>query len=378
MILYSKKNIVISAVILIVVITGCGEPADEEIVPVDPVLTAKIDSLLLAEIDQGNIPGAAVLIQKNDTVLYRNVHGYAHLFDRNLKRLPGPEAMTPDHLFDLASLTKVLATTFGIMLLKDRGMVDLDDPVHQYLQEFEQGDKRKITVRHLLNHSSGLEQWYPFYYHASSSEERYRVIAGRPLKFPVGESRRYSDAGFMVLGDLIKKVSGRPLDQFLNEELYQPLGLKKTVFNPLEKGFSKIAATSHGNPFEKRMVYNDNFGYKVDVDPESWDGWRDYTLKGEVNDGNAWHANNGVAGHAGLFSTPDEIGVLVELLLNKGKHDGQTLISEEVIDEFLRKDKFGNGLGWAMDPQIFSAAGAPDGTFGHTGFTGTSVVAIPS
>jgi len=356
---------------------GCEKPSHETTDSQYPVLTMKIDSLVQSEIDQEHIPGAAILVKKDGGILYRNALGYAHLFDKELKRLQNPEPLTTDHIFDLASLTKVLGTTFAIMLLNDRGMVGLDDAVHQYLHDFGKGDKRKITIRRLLNHTSGLEQWLPFYYKASNREEQYRVITGRPLAFEVGEARHYSDAGFMVLGDLVEQVSGLPLDRFLEQELYGPLGINQTVFNPLERGFKKIAATSHGNPFEKKMVYEDDFGYSVDVNPESWNGWRNYTLKGEVNDGNAWHANRGVAGHAGLFSTLDDIQVLTGLLLNKGKFNGTEFISEDTIEAFLTKDKYGNGLGWAMDPSIFSAVGAPEGTFGHTGFTGTSVVVVP-
>src|SRR5699024_5622657 len=121
----------------------------------------------------------------------------------------------------------------------------------------------------------------------------------------------------------------------------------------------------------------DSFGYRVDVDPNSWHGWRHYTLQGEVSDGNAWYANGGVAGHAGLFSTVDDLQVLVDLLLNKGQFEGEPFISAAVIDTFLTKDHYGNALGWAMDEDFISAEGAPQGTFGHAGFTGTSVVVVP-
>ncbi|MGK7368891.1 MAG: serine hydrolase domain-containing protein, partial [Candidatus Halalkalibacterium sp. M3_1C_030] len=273
--------------------------------------------------------------------------------------------------------TKVFATTYGIMLLADQGDISIDEPIYKYLPEFNEGEKRKITVRQLLSHSSGLVQWHPLYYEASDKHERLEVISEMQLRWPVGEERHYSDLGFMLLGDIIEKVSGKSLDQLLAEELYQPLNLQHTTFNPLKKGLENIVATSHGNPFEKRMVYDDNFGYNVDVDPDSWNGWREYTLKGEVNDGNAWYANEGVAGPAGLFSTAGDLQVLVDLLMNKGSFAGRQLISESVIDTFLTGDQFGNALGWAMDKSFIAADGTPEGTYGHTGFTGTNVVVIP-
>ena len=339
-----------------------------------------IDTLLQGEVDQEHIAGAVVQIVREGVILHRRAYGFAQRYGFGMAPVDPPDPLTPEHLFDLASLTKVFATTFGVMLLVDRGMIDLDAPVRAYLPEFTGAGKDKITVRHLLTHTSGLSEWVPLYYHASSSEETYEYIAGLPLKYEVGEGRHYSDLGFMLLGYLIERESGRSLDAFLDENLYEPLGLRHTTFNPLENGIdpSLIAATSHGNPFERRMVYDDAFGYSVDEDPESWDGWRSYTLRGEVNDGNAYYANEGVAGHAGLFSTVDDLQILVDLLLSGGVLDADTLIRSDVMREFLRADTLGgNGLGWALDPEIIQTRGAPTGTFGHTGFTGTSVVVIP-
>lgn len=336
-----------------------------------------LDSLILHEISADNIPGAVLQIKKGDSLLHRAAYGHAHKYSYNLEPLDDPEPMTLFHLFDLASLTKVAGTTFGIMLLVDRGEISLDDPVRYYLPEFEEGDKSEITIRHLLTHSAGLAQWVPTYYYAENAEERYRYIANLPLKWEVGEARHYSDLGFMLLTEIIERVSGRSLDIFLKEFLFDPLKLQHTVFNPLDRGFEKIAATSHGNPFERQMVYDDNFGYMVDADPLSWDGWREYTLKGEVNDGNAWYAGGGIAGHAGLFSTAVDLQVLVDLIMNKGLFEDNQLISAAVIDSFLTKDRYGNALGWAMDPGFISAEDAPEGTFGHPGFTGTSILVVP-
>lgn len=336
-----------------------------------------LDSLIQKEITADHIPGAVLQVKKGDSILHRAAYGYAQKYNYELMPLEDPEPMRTDHLFDLASLTKVAATTIGIMILIDDGELSLDDPIYKYLPEFKTPKKSKITIRHLLTHSAGLHQWMPTYYHSANKDERYQYIANLPLKWEVGEARHYSDLGFMLLGDIIERISDRALDQFLQEELYKPLELQRTVFNPLEKGFESIAATSHGNPFEKKMVYNDNFGYRVSVDPQDWDGWREYTLRGEVNDGNAWYANGGVAGHAGLFSTVQNLQVLIDLLLTDGRIQGSQFISETVVDTFLAEHRFGNGLGWAMDKEIIAAEGSPKGTFGHTGFTGTNLVVVP-
>lgn len=338
---------------------------------------AVVDSLIQQAVEREEIPGAVVRIQQEDSVLHYKAYGYAQKYAYGMKPLDDPEEMNTGHLFDLASLTKVFATTFGLMLLVDEGKVGLDEPIHTYLPKFAGNEKKEITVGHLLTHTSGLPQWYPLYYSSSDKGERYDQIAGMQLKWPVGGGRHYSDLGFMLLGDIMEKVSGRPLNNFLERELYEPLGLHHTVFNPLERGFEKIAATSHGNPFEKKMVYDDEFGYRVDVDPDSWKGWRTYTLIGEVNDGNAWYANGGVAGHAGLFSTAGDLQKMINLLMDRGSYGGRQIISEAVVDTFLTKNRYGNGLGWAMDKAVISAEGSPKGTFGHTGFTGTNVLVIP-
>jgi CubicO group peptidase (beta-lactamase class C family) len=197
--------------------------------------------------------------------------------------------------------------------------------------------------------------------------------------FSVGEQRRYSDLGFVLLGEIVEIVPGQSLEQFMNQNIFLPLGMKNTTFNPLTSGhFKKIAATSAGNPYEKRMVYDSTLGFKVkEIDPAQWNGWRNYVLRGDVNDGNAWYANGGISGAAGLFSTVDDLQKLVDMLTRKGKAGIIQFISEKTIETFLTKDKFDNGLGWMMDPENSFMKNAPEGSFGHTGFTGTSIVVIP-
>lgn len=375
--LYIPMPRYLAVIFLVAILTGCSTESSKTSSQAGSI--AAIDSLIQQEVDQENIAGAVIRIQRGDSILHVNAYGFAKKYTYGMNLMEEPVKMTRGHLFDLASLTKVFATTYGIMLLVDSGKVVLDDPISNYLPAFadEQGDKSTISIRHLLTHTSGLPQWYPLYYKASNKNERRDVIANMPLKWPVGGERHYSDLGFMLLGDIIEQVSGRNLNQYLYEQLYQRLDLEHTTFKPDPGKFPNIAATSHGNPFEKRMVHDDDFGYQVDVDPESWDGWREYTLIGEVNDGNAWYANSGIAGHAGLFSTAADLQVLINLLLDKGQYRGTQIISEAVVDTFLSQDRFGNALGWAMQKSIIATEGTPEGTFGHTGFTGTNVVVIP-
>lgn len=331
---------------------------------------------------QSRIPGAVLLVTRDTEVVHHAAHGLAFAEDG--------WPMTAQTVFDLASVTKVMATTLSLMVLVDRGSVDVDAPVSTYLPDFRGGGRDGITVRHLLTHRSGLPQWVPTYYHASGPEEAYRYILSLPLSWPVGEERHYSDLGFMVLGRLIERVSGVALEDFVQTELYEPLRLENTGFRPagrdgtdsapdgrgqatgpLEERPSGVAATSRGNPFERRMVHDPEFGYRIEGDPEAWSQWRTDWLVGEVNDGNAFHAFRGVAGHAGLFSNAADLSVLLHLILGGGAVDGVRLLSPQVVAAFLEPTGDRQALGWQL-PGF-----GPPGSFGHTGFTGTFVLGVP-
>lgn len=335
------------------------------------------DRLIESALTDSLIAGAVLLAGNSESILYHQAYGYGTIYEADNQPLPVPEEITPGHLFDIASLSKIFATTYGLMLLHSRGLLDVDDPVSGYLQEFDTEEKHDITIRHLLTHSSGLIQWFPTYYIATNPGERLAFVSSEPLISGIGEQRRYSDLGFMILADLIETITGESLEEFLEREIYRPLGLSSTLFNPDPGIYPDIAATSYGNPFEKKMVYDDDFGYTVNVDPGAWDGWRDYVLRGEVNDGNAYHTHGGIAGHAGLFSTADELYRLASLLLTAGQYNDLQLFTTDTIGTFLTPDRFGHGLGFMMEAGSLHAAELPDGSFGHTGFTGTNFVIIP-
>jgi serine-type D-Ala-D-Ala carboxypeptidase len=333
---------------------------------------ATADSLIEAAIAKEQMPGAVLLVAKDGKVVRERAYGRAQLYDDGMRRLVAPRPMHTSTLFDLASVTKVMATTNALMLLVDRGLVDVDAPVYRYLPDFRGPHLDSITVRHLLTHSAGLVQWQPLYYRASNKAQTYDVIRQMPLQWGVGEARHYSDLGFMLLGFLVERVSGESLDVFLDRELYTPLGLRTTLWNPKSRGILDVAATEDGNGYEHHMVYDDNFGYLYKGDKTAWNGWRQYVLIGETNDGNSWYANGGVAGHAGLFSTAADLRVLVDLLINRGAYGGHQYIQPRVVDLFLTRDRYGHYLGWQVPADM------PPGSFAHNGFTGTYVAGVPS
>jgi len=364
-----------NTILISFIISNCYLKA--ECLDLDSLALVSADSILQAVVAEEHIPGAVVLIAQHGKTIYQKAYGSAQRYDYGLQRMDALLPMTTEHRFDLASLTKVFATTFGIMFLVDQQKVDLDASLFTYLPAFRGPSKDSVTVRHLLTHSAGLYPWKPLYYHADNAQDTYAFISRLSLLHPVGKERHYSDLGFMLLGYLIEEVSGQPLDMFLRNALYKPVGLKMTAFNP-PPGGPGFAATSHGNPYEYHMVADDDFGYLCDENPETFTSWRDYVLAGEVNDGNAYYAHDGLAGHAGLFSTASDLQLLLDLLLNKGTHAGQRLLSEAVVETFLTKDRFGHGLAWAMSTDVIPVDDLPDGSFGHSGFTGTYVVAVPA
>lgn len=332
---------------------------------------ATADSLVSAAI--GHLTAGAVLVvTKNGRVVKETAYGHAHLNDYAGRPLGAPVPMQVSTVFDLASVTKVMATTYALMLLVEGGKVNLDAPVYRYLPEFRGVHLDSILVRHLLTHSAGLVQWQPLYYQAGYAADTYRAIRQMPLQWGVGKERHYSDLSFMLAGYIVEQVSGDRLDDFLTNMLYRPLRLRSTGFNPLTRGITNIAATEQGNVYEKHMVYDSTFGYRYRGDPTKWNGWREYVLKGEVDDGNSWYAHGGVAGHAGLFSNARELSVLLEVLLGRGLYDGRRVISLSTLDRFFTRDAFGHYMGWQYQSFL------PAGSFAHTGFTGTYVAGVPS
>ncbi|HOZ69355.1 MAG TPA: serine hydrolase [Chitinophagaceae bacterium] len=340
-------------------------------------LRKELSHILASYVDSGLIPGAVLQVQYKRKIIYQQAAGYARRFDPEGQKLKKPERLRPAHLYDIASLTKVTGTTTAIMLLTDQGKLHPDDRVGKFIPAFNSADKKEITIRQLLTHTSGLLEWYPLYYRANTKLATYGLIGSLPLKYPVGKERHYSDLGFAILGQIIETVSGMSLDTFELENIFRPLGMTQTLYTPVKNNYKGVVVpTSFGNPYEYRMVHDSSLGFVFkEINPDQWNGWRNYLLRGEVNDGNCWYACEGVNGAAGLFSTAGDLQLLVNMLLNK---EPGGLISKKTRDLFLTKDQFNNGLGWMMDPVNSFMKNAPESSFGHTGFTGTSIAVVPS
>lgn len=351
------------------------------IVNIDKNDLSKIDDLVNENIKNGTFPGGVVLVAKDGKIVYEKAFGDSQKYDMG-KELEKPRKTSVETIYDLASVTKVMATTQAIMKLSYEGKLDVNDKVIKHIPEFGKNGKENVKIKDLLTHTSGLTPWKPTFYYASTPEEELKFICDLPLEYETGTDRKYSDFSFMTLGFIVEAVTGEKLDEYVENEIYKPLGMDDTMYVPLNKNASlkdRIAATSWGNPYEYKMVDDDNFGYVCEEEAEDFKGWRDYTLIGEVNDGNAWYANKGVAGHAGVFSTASDLFKLGQLILNGGTYNGVTLYDQATVDEFTSiQSKFGHGYGWEInrggENSGYMGKYANDNVFGHTGFSGTQVI----
>jgi CubicO group peptidase (beta-lactamase class C family) len=310
---------------------------------------ATFDPIVESGIRAGAYPGAALIVGRADTILF--VKGYGRL-----TWAPRSAAVSPDStLYDLASLTKVVATTTALMLLVDRGRARLDAPVSAYLPEFTGTGTAGITVRHLLTHTSGLPATLPLYLEPDSAAALRRALAATPT-FPPGSRVRYSDVNAILLGEIVRRAAGEPLDRFAAREILAPLQMTQSAFRPAVAVRGRIAPTGvwHGRP-----------------------------VAGVVYDRSAARLG-GVAGHAGLFAPAADVARFARLMLRLGRMpDGRALIRPETVRLFTTKTvDFGQGtearaLGWQAVPtgELVSSAGTRFGprSYGHTGWTGTSL-----
>jgi uncharacterized protein YbbC (DUF1343 family)/CubicO group peptidase (beta-lactamase class C family) len=308
----------------------------------DPRL-AVLDSILNDAVQHNLAPGAVAIVGHNGKVVYRKAFGFRSLTPRR-------EPMTLDTVFDMASLTKVMATTGCVMKLFDQGKIKLADPVARYIPEFGQNGKQDVTVRDLLTHYSGLPPDLELAPYWSGLEEGYRRANSERLMTPPGAVFRYSDINFIVLGEMVQRLSGEPLDRFTQEQIFRPLGMEHTTYLPPAAWRDKIAPTQ--------------------IDERTGE-----MLRGTVHDPTA-RMMGGVAGHAGVFSTADDVAKLAQALLdNNGKIWSPLTVEKMTTPQQAQNQTSVRGLGWDIDSPFATNRGEllPVGSFGHTGFTGTAI-----
>ncbi len=307
-----------------------------------------LDKIVEDAIAGGNAPGGVLLVGHNGAVVYRKAYG-------RLSEAAKSEAMTADTVFDLGALTEVVATTTCVMRLEQLGLIKLNDPVAKYIPDFAQNGKEEITIRMLLTHYSGLPADLDLKESWNGTDEGYNRVNATKLVNAPGSTFVYSDVGFVVLGELVQKVSGMPLDQYAQTYVFGPLSMTSTRFNPPREWQPRIAPTQR-------------------------DEHSGITLRGTVHDPTA-RQMNGVAGNSGLFSTADDLGKFAQAMLN----NGAPILSPLIVEKMTTPQQPANmpnvrGLGWDIDSPFSSNRGEllPVGSFGHTGFTGTSIWIDPT
>jgi CubicO group peptidase (beta-lactamase class C family) len=314
-------------------------------VGVDPTLPARLDSIIRLGLAEGAAPGAAIAVGRYGRLIH--LQGYGTL-EYGASAAPA----TPTTLYDLASLTKVVATTTAAMLLEESGRLDLGRTVASYLPEFSAPDKAAITVRMLLTHSGGFEAYAPLYQTLRGRTAYLAAIASRPLAYPPGSRTIYSDWDMVVLQAVLERITALPLDQFVDGHVFRPLGMADTRFTP------DTADT----------------GLRRRIAPTAYDSMRGL-LRGTVHDGNAW-ALGGVSGHAGLFSTARDLAIFAQFLLDGGTYGDVRVLTPQTIARWTaRQGAVGSrALGWDTPaPQSSAGHFFSPRSFGHTGFTGTSI-----
>ncbi|MET0624823.1 MAG: exo-beta-N-acetylmuramidase NamZ domain-containing protein [Pyrinomonadaceae bacterium] len=333
---------------------------------------AFIDAAVAESVARKELPGAVVLVARRGGVVWRRAYGARAL-------VPEREAMTPDTVFDVASLTKVVATTTSAMILVERGKLRLADPVSRYIPELKGEGRERITVEHLLTHRSGYAPDFDLGERWRGHEEMLKRLYVEPLRAAPGARFVYSDIGMIVLGEIVGRVAGEPLDSFAAKNIFAPLGMKDTGFRRIGQSQADAAPLARVAPTETVRAMNSYLGGTAEAG-----GGGELMLRGQVHDPTA-NRMGGVAGHAGLFSTADDLAVFCQMILNGGEYGGARILSPLAVAEMTRPrqvtdDGGARGLGWDVNTTFSSNRGDlfPAGSFGHTGFTGTSVWIDPA
>ncbi|MCZ2389695.1 MAG: DUF1343 domain-containing protein [Acidobacteria bacterium] len=332
----------------------------------DAAKLAEIEPIVNKAIGDKALPGAVVLIGHNGKVVYRRAFGSRSL-------VPNVEKMTVDTIFDLASLTKVVATTTSVLKLIEDGKIRLNDTIGMYIPEIEDAQAKRVTIRELLTHTTGYAPDFDLGVKWSGREGMLGALYKEKLRGPSGVKFVYSDINFIVLAEIVQRVSGKSVNVFAHDNIFKPLGMANTDFQT-DLDLSPQAAARYA-PTENIRGQNNYLGSKFEGDEKTGDR----ILRGAVHDPTAYRMG-GVAGHAGLFSTADDLAIFCQMLLNGGRSNGRRILSPATVSRMTQPivvSERGDtrGLGWDIDTQFSSNRGElfPLGSFGHTGFTGTSI-----
>jgi len=350
-------------------------------VGMNPARLASIDALVEKDIADKKLPGAVVIVGHKGKIVYRKAFG-------NRALVPNVEKMTLDTIFDFASLTKVVATTTSVMILVEQGKLRLSDTIGKFIPEIQDENAKKVTIQQLLTHVSGYAPDFDLREKWTGREGMIQALIKEKLRTPPGTRFVYSDIGFIVLGEIVERVSGENLFSFTNKNFINQIlnfdqtgFIKRTVLLNISGDLSKARLAISYQPQEKFAPtenikgQNSYLGSTFEGDEKTGN----QILRGIVHDPTSFRMG-GVAGHAGLFSTADDLARFCQMLLNGGILDGKRILSAQTVARMtapyvVSEDGATRGLGWDMNTGFSSNRGElfPLGSFGHTGFTGTSL-----
>lgn len=329
----------------------------------------RVSSQLLSGTPQRGPSAVAVGVSEGEHEPFTLARGHARVLG-DVGHLEHPVPLVEEPVFDVGSVTKVVVTSALVMTLADRGRLRLDTPVAHWLDGFSGAGKDAVTVRDLLEHQGGLWEWWPTYC-AEPPAEAAELLQSLPLRYEPGSGRHYSDLGFLLLGEIIARELGEKLAVAARREVFEPLGLGATGYRAAGApgAADRVAATSRGDWYEKRMLVRGS-PYPVPVSSDAFTGWRTHVLVGEANDGNCWHGFGGVAGHAGLFTTAQDLLLFGRALL--ASIEGTGPWSTAVVEAFLRPGRDPcQGLGFRV------TRGDTGVLVGHPGFPGAHFAIAP-
>ncbi len=330
----------------------------------------QIDALVEKDIADKKLPGAVVLVGRKGKIVYRKAFG-------NRALVPAVEKMTVDTIFDAASLTKPIATATSVMILVERGQLRLNDTIGKFIPEIQDEDAKRVTIQQLLTHVSGYQPDFDLRKKWEGNDSMLKELAVEPLRQPSGTKFVYSDIGFIVLGEIILRISGKSVADFAKENIFNQL-------TATDSSFVALSGVTNSGLFNKkgRVAPTENVKGQQSYLGANFSGSNlngNTMLSGQVHDPTAYRMG-GIAGHAGLFSTGDDLARYCQMLLNAGILNGKRVLSAQTIARMtapivVSEDGATRGLGWDMNTGFSSNRGElfPLGSFGHTGFTGTSV-----
>jgi CubicO group peptidase (beta-lactamase class C family) len=308
----------------------------------------EVDRFIRNKIEEGYFPGCVIFVGNGNETVFHEAYGYSQL-------VPEKRKMRRNSIFDIASITKPVATATSILLLVELKKIEMDTPVGNFLPEIRGTVNEDKTIGELLTHTSGIPAWYPLYLHSCDEKSIIKFIGDMEGEKPV-----YSCLDYILLGKVVERVTGKTLKEFSENNIFKPLSMKDTMFCPPKKLWGRVAATEVGNKHERNLSKKYN--------KKTFSRWREKTIIGEVHDGNSYYCFDGISGNAGLFSTASDLAIFARTVLKGGNDTIKPKIVQYLVEKRVRTGDEKRSLGFVIGGDDLN--GLSQKTIWHSGFTG--------